>query len=1749
MTGEDSGAVRRPARLAGLVLLVAVSAPTPLTPSPRSLAQALAERFPAIRSRLQSDVRFERISWRDGGRRVAGLRVVLPPAEPNARPLPPAPSPGAAAAEAAVVDRVRVTLPSLSSDPVVAEGEGVRVVLAPLGARAARAETEGAIVGYGDVYPETDALHVAKPDWTEEYLHLRSPAAPRRFEYEIVEAAGATLVEIDNGQVRFVRDDGKGVVVLAPVVVDAIGRRSARAARWILDERSSPRRLALELDPAGLEYPLLVDPSWITTGSLATARIDPIGILLHNGKVLVMGNAASAELYDPATGTWTPAGAGWTARGYHAATMLRHGRVLACGGTSGTILADCRIYDPDANAWSVTGSMSTPRQRFTLTLLANGRVLAAGGESALNTPVQSAEIYSLGSGAWAPTGSMVTAHRSHAATTLADGKVLVAGGLTLPGPSTTKVSEVFDPAAGTWTRVGDLSVARGQLSTTRLPDGRVLAAGGGLFAINTAEIFDSGTGLWTTTANLLTVRTDHSATLLPNGRVLAAGGLNGSAHSSTESYDPATGLWTPGPTMAFARYRHSATMLPDGRLLVAGGWNGAALLTAELLDNDAPAWTAAAGLGAGRREPSLTLLKNGKVLAAGGVGLDTAEVYDPFGGSWTPTVNNLIGVRYRHTSTLLGDGQVLVAGSVVSGAVGITAELYDPPSNRWSPTGSMSVDRNWHTATLLPCGEVLVVGGQTAGGTVLRSAERYNPKTKTWRLTTSLATGRWKHTATLLANGRVLVTGGFNGGELASAEVYDPVNETWTSTAGPMGLGRYHHLASLLPNGRVLIAGGFNTASAELFDPAAGTFAMTGAATMPIGFGSSATLLANGRVLGVGGFFAPASSSVYDPGEGTWTPGPALAPGRDTHAASLLLDGRLLVAGGSAAPTSSATFDVGRGELSAWRPSISSLLFDPLEIGSPLFVSGSGFKGLGEASSGLGYMQSATGYPLVQIRRLDSEQVRWLPPEPTLFWGDTSFTSTRIYGFGSGPAVATVFTNGIPSASRVVTVECPQPTIDIPPESTGVCVGSSAVLSMTTFSAGSDCPTYQWRKSGVLLSDAPPLSGTQTPTLTISPAGFGEAGSYTVEVSLACSSTVATSPPATLSVHGAMGAVDASIAGPANVCTTCLGGVASEAHSGGGAVTHQWGYRTTSGGAMTDIPFATSPTYVLNGADFPALGNYFLVVRVTPACGAAAISDEVPVTVQNAAGPADEVPFFTVTSRDSQNVLEWVFPAAYNKVRIRYTSGAPCAYPANGDTGGSFLMDVVGLAGARDGIPHNSVANGVTYCYTIFVDTTGSGAWSTGKTNSGTPFATGGPLKWAFHSGMFSTTAPTVGAAGVLAVNNDNAVHAMTRGLAGGEWPAGWKPLKLGGAVQSRSPIIPIPVGGSSQVMFLGAQDGNLYAVDAVAGAAAAAPWPGPTTAGGLVQAAPAGLFSALGAPLNYLLVGTRVAGADNAFKAFDPGNGSLLATFDNGGGFDGIGIISSMATVDLSTKRVYFTSAVKAGGSANTLWCLQLGPPGPVLSLLWARDDLGSIESGPVLRGGRIYVGSTNGGGTLYSINATTGSSADDRTFVHGDGPVKGFVFPDRNSPTGDLYFAADTRVWGVTENGPVLANKFGAGIPLPGGAAPSTLLFHPARHYIYVGGSNGWLYQIDTLGWPPTADYAAQLGSGPLTIGAPSLDIGHQLLHVGSEPGTFFAVAVPVASPNLCTASCVGKPIGMACTTATPPCSQTCDGAGNCN
>jgi N-acetylneuraminic acid mutarotase len=214
---------------------------------------------------------------------------------------------------------------------------------------------------------------------------------------------------------------------------------------------------------------------------MGTARLEHTATLLADGRVLVAGGQgesttdnptglASAELYDPASGTFSPTGPMAGKRVLHTATLLADGRVLVTGGAqtllvgAGFPLASGEIYDPKSGTFSPTGSMATARVGDTATLLADGRVFVAGGEDVPNAEVvsakmlASAELYDPKTGMFSPTASMSVGRAGQTATPLADGRVLLAGGVeavtaTGPGPFLAS-AELFDPKTGTLSATG-----------------------------------------------------------------------------------------------------------------------------------------------------------------------------------------------------------------------------------------------------------------------------------------------------------------------------------------------------------------------------------------------------------------------------------------------------------------------------------------------------------------------------------------------------------------------------------------------------------------------------------------------------------------------------------------------------------------------------------------------------------------------------------------------------------------------------------------------------------------------------------------------------------------------------------------------------------------------------------------------------------------------------------------------------------------------------------------------------------------------------------------------------------------------------------------------------------------------------------------------------------------------------------------------------------------------------------------------
>ncbi|MGN6525278.1 MAG: kelch repeat-containing protein [Burkholderiaceae bacterium] len=281
--------------------------------------------------------------------------------------------------------------------------------------------------------------------------------------------------------------------------------------------------------------------------------------------------------------------------------------------------------------------------------------------------------------------------------------------------------------------------------------------------------------------------------------------------------------------------------------------------------------------------------------------------------AWTPLPAMPHERVAGHSVTALADGRVLLAGGVDSGGAGLAAvDVFDPATQAWQHAAPMATARSSHAATLLGDGRVLVTGGSLPGGAAaqgyanLASAEIYDPAANTWTTVAPMAVARSHHTATLLADGRVLVVGGENAQYLveASAELFDPATGRWTSTPLPPDAARSQHTATLLADGRVLLAGGFDIeggtgtslATAEAYDPAAGGF-LPVAAMATTHSGHSATRLTDGRVLVAGG--GNAQAELFDPVAGTWTPAAALAAVHTGHAAVRLADGGVLVVAGT----------------------------------------------------------------------------------------------------------------------------------------------------------------------------------------------------------------------------------------------------------------------------------------------------------------------------------------------------------------------------------------------------------------------------------------------------------------------------------------------------------------------------------------------------------------------------------------------------------------------------------------------------------------------------------------------------------------------------------------------------------------------------------------------------------------------------------------------------------------------------------
>lgn len=387
----------------------------------------------------------------------------------------------------------------------------------------------------------------------------------------------------------------------------------------------------LLLAALGIDAAPAAADGFVATGSMITARQKAVATPLADGRVLITGGRISpaamsktrkAEIYDPATGTFTATGDMLTARQDHNAVRLADGRVLVFNGgdlfapLNGDPGTPAEIYDPATGTFSATAPLLVERDLGSATLLADGRVLIAGGR---------------GCGPCLDLGGGVT--------TLRD----------------TEVVELYDPQTGQFSATGPMSSSRGLTALLPLADGGAVVIGGNRETIETvdgeirvvnealatAERFDPVDGQFTLLAGTMAQgRAGHAAALLGDGRVLVAyGALDVKmlpTAAAAEVLDPVGGQFSPiGTPLGDRPLFGLGVTLSDGRVLFAGGDQDLAG-TADLID--------VAGGGAPGR---LTMLRKhlyhivaplpgGRALVAGGLDPDNpplprggAQVYEP----------------------------------------------------------------------------------------------------------------------------------------------------------------------------------------------------------------------------------------------------------------------------------------------------------------------------------------------------------------------------------------------------------------------------------------------------------------------------------------------------------------------------------------------------------------------------------------------------------------------------------------------------------------------------------------------------------------------------------------------------------------------------------------------------------------------------------------------------------------------------------------------------------------------------------------------------------------------------------------------------------------------------------------------------------------------------------------------------------------------------------------------------------------
>jgi hypothetical protein len=313
--------------------------------------------------------------------------------------------------------------------------------------------------------------------------------------------------------------------------------------------------------------------------------------------------------------------------------------------------------------------------------------------------------------------------------------------------------------------------------------------------------------------------------LLPTGQVMYWG-----AGIPSALWDPVTHSVSSTGQPDYELFCSGHALLADGQLFVAGGHieNNVGLARASTYDASSGSWKYKPNMNAGRWYPTTTVLGNGDVLVVSG-DIDTAvgvnklpQVFQVETGTWRDLTSAQLALDLYPFMFLAPNGKVFHAGPGSK-----TRYLDVSGTGTWTFVADRVGEyRDYGSGVMYADGKVLVMGGSTDPPANSAEVIDLNQASPTWRAVAPMQFRRRQLNALILPDGKVLVTGGTSGpgfddptSPVFPAELWDPATETWTTLASASVPRLYHSGTVLLPDGRVLSTGGNGYTHAEVFSP------------------------------------------------------------------------------------------------------------------------------------------------------------------------------------------------------------------------------------------------------------------------------------------------------------------------------------------------------------------------------------------------------------------------------------------------------------------------------------------------------------------------------------------------------------------------------------------------------------------------------------------------------------------------------------------------------------------------------------------------------------------------------------------------------------------------------------------------------------------------------------------------------------------------------------------------------------------